>query len=183
MYFYLFIYCDNTDIYYNKRKCNSRGICTMSKYVYAPAGSIKLRNELLKSGVEFIGLHQSGFGSSWAKGKRYIKNELRCSGTAIKKACIVKDRMHKHDFKQYGTEVYYYHKDYCSKIVKIILDYLVLHIKDPALPQAFANADFATLLNLTYSHRISQIKWVSIINYQEQGNDAERIYNDLNNLQ
>lgn len=46
----------------------------MAMYVYAPAGVVQLRSSLLKSGVEFIGSKQFGFGSNWAKGKRYYLN-------------------------------------------------------------------------------------------------------------
>ncbi len=42
----------------------------MSKYIFAPAGATSSHNTLLKLGVEYIGSKQSGFGSSWAKGKR-----------------------------------------------------------------------------------------------------------------
>lgn len=154
----------------------------MSMYVFSPTGPVKLRSTLLKLGVEFIGSQQPGFGSSWAKGKRYIKAELMCSGWAIKRACLVSDKVYNHDFKQYGTEVYYFHKEYCAKIVKLILDYLVSHSNDPALPQIFRNCDFDTLLDMSYSHRISQVKWVSVQNYKGQGEEAARVYSDLNNL-
>lgn len=154
----------------------------MSMYVFAPAGAIKLRNSFLKLGVEFIGSQQPGCGSSWAKGKRYIKAKLMCSGTAIKRTCVVKNKVFNHNFEEYGTEVYYYHKEYCAKIVEIILDYLMLHINDPDLPQVFCSADLSTLLDITYSHRISQVKWVSVQNYKDQGEDAECVYNDLNSI-
>lgn len=58
----------------------------MSMYVFAPAGSEAFHNNLLKYAVEFIGSQQKGFGSSWAKGKRYLKKEVLCSGTALKRA-------------------------------------------------------------------------------------------------
>ena len=45
----------------------------MSMYVYAPAGDVQLHNLFLQKGIEFIGSNQSGIGSSYAKGKRYIK--------------------------------------------------------------------------------------------------------------
>lgn len=119
----------------------------MAMYVYAPAGVVQLRSSLLKSGVEFIGSKQFGFGSNWAKGKRYIKERVNCSGAAIKRACVVKNRVFKHDYEVYGTEVYYFHTDFCALIVKTIIDYLVSHRDDPLLPQALIGADFDELLD------------------------------------
>ena len=79
----------------------------MSMYVFAPAGSEAFHNNLLKYAVEFIGSQQKGFGSSWARGKRYLKKEVPCSGTALKRACVIKNKYVNHDFEEYGTEVYY----------------------------------------------------------------------------
>ena len=80
----------------------------MSMYIFAPAGSEAFHNNLLKYAVEFIGSQQKGFGSSWAKGKRYLKKEVLCSGTALKRDCVIKNKYVNHDFEEYGTEVYYY---------------------------------------------------------------------------
>lgn len=96
----------------------------MSMYVFAPAGSEAFHNNLLKYAVEFIGSQQKGFGSSWAKGKRYLKKEVLCSGTALKRACVIKNKYVNHDFEEYGTEVYYYQTEDCARIVKTILDYM-----------------------------------------------------------
>jgi hypothetical protein len=144
----------------------------MAMYIFAPAGPYKLRSSLLRVGVEFIGSQQPGFGSPWAKGKRYIKDQLLCSGTAIKRACVTTNKFINHDFEQYGTEVYYYHKDYCVDIVTFVLDYLVAHMNDPSLPHVFNHSSYAQLLSLVYSHRISQIKWVTQNNYRNQGEGA-----------
>lgn len=102
----------------------------MSMYVFAPAGSEAFHNNLLKYAVEFIGSQQKGFGSSWAKGKRYLKKEVLCSGTALKRACVIKNKYVNHDFEEYGTEVYYYQTEDCARIVKTILDYIVDHVFD-----------------------------------------------------
>lgn len=154
----------------------------MSIYIYAPAGPIQLRNTLLEAGVNFIGSQQSGFGSSWGKGKRYIKSKLHCSGRAIKRACVVKNKVLDHDYEQYGTDVYYYHKDYSADIVRLVLDYLVAHINDALLPQVFSKSDFKQLLSIVYSHRISQLEWVSTCNYRDQGEDATQLYQKFKEL-
>lgn len=72
-------------------------------YVFAPAGSEAFHNNLLKYAVEFIGSQQKGFGSSWAKGKRYLKKEVLCSGTALKRACVIKNKYVNHDFEEYDA--------------------------------------------------------------------------------
>lgn len=70
----------------------------MSMYVFAPAGPRELRNNLLRVAIEYIGSKQKGIGSPWAKGKRYLRNQLSCSGTAIKRACAVENKILNHDF-------------------------------------------------------------------------------------
>lgn len=154
----------------------------MSLYVFAPAGSEAFHNNLLKYAVEFIGSQQKGFGSSWAKGKRYLKKEVLCSGTALKRACVIKNKYVNHDFEEYGTEVYYYQKEDCARIVKTILDYIVDHKDDAALPQAFSNKSFQELLAETYDHRISQAKWVRDMDYKKQGDAAQIVCEKLNTL-
>lgn len=148
----------------------------MSMYIFAPAGDKQLRNTFLKIGVEYIGSKQPGFGSSLAKGKRYIKSKLSCSGIAIKRAYSVNFKVINHDYKQLGTEVYYYHKDYCAEIVELILNYIVKNIEDPTLPQVFREVDFRQLLLKVYSHRISQLNWVRNKDYKGQRECAEQLY-------
>lgn len=154
----------------------------MSMYVFAPAGSEVFHNNLLKHAVEFIGSQQKGFGSSWAKGKRYLKKKVPCSGTALKRACVIKNKYVNHDFEKYGAEVYYYQKDDCACIVKTILDYIVEHKNDDALPQVFSNNSFQELLAKTYDHRISQVEWVRDMDYKKQGDAANIVCEKLNTL-
>lgn len=80
----------------------------MSKYIFAPAGAASSHNTLLKLGVEYIGSKQSGFGSSWAKGKRYIKANLVCSSNAIKRACVIKSKIFNHDYNENVKGVRHY---------------------------------------------------------------------------
>lgn len=100
----------------------------MSMYVFAPAGPRELRNNLLRVAIEYIGSKQKGIGSPWAKGKRYLRNQLSCSGTAIKRACAVENKILNHDFQQYGTSVYYYQKRDCARIVEAVMSYIADHI-------------------------------------------------------
>ena len=120
----------------------------MSMYVFAPAGSEAFHNNLLKYAVEFIGSQQKGFGSSWAKGKRYLKKEVLCSGTALKRACVIKNKYVNHDFEEYGTEVYYYQTEDCARIVKTILDYICLKI-------------FPRIISFSISWKTMTLRWQS----------------------
>lgn len=61
----------------------------------------------------------------------------------------------------------------------LVIQYLCDHINDDSLPQVFSEKDYNTLLDLVYSHRLSQLEWVRNENYKNQHDDAERIYNDL----
>ncbi len=155
----------------------------MSMYVFAPAGSDAFRNGLMKRAIEFIGSQESGFGSPWAKGKRYIKKEVpSSSGRAIKRSCVVVDKYFNHDFNEYGTEVYYYHKDCCDQIIATVLKYIVSNQNEGTLPQAFSNLNFEELLEKTNGHRISQLKWVENTDYKRQGEAAEKVCKKLNRL-
>lgn len=155
---------------------------TMSMYVFAPAGPQNLHNEMMRIAVEYIGSQDSGFGSSWAKGKRYLKGKLGCSGTAVKRACVIKNKYINHDFEEYGAGVYYYQKDDCARIVKAVLEYIVKHKDDDTLPQAFSDCNFADLLEKAYGHRISQAEWVRDMNYKKQGDAVEKVCKKLNSL-
>lgn len=154
----------------------------MSMYVFAPAGPEKLHNNLLRMAIEFIGLQEKGVGSSWSRGKRYLKDRLSCSGTAIKRACVVKNKYVNHDYKEYGAEVYYYQKNDCARIVETVLEYIVDHKDENTLPQVFSNCGFKDLLEKAYGHRISQIEWVRDMDYKKQGKAAEEVYKKLNEL-
>lgn len=156
--------------------------CLMHNYVFAPAGPGVFHNNMLKTAVEFIGSQQEGCGSSWAKGKRYLKRKLFCSGTAIKRTCVIKNKYMKHDYEKYGSEVYYYHKDDCACIVGTILNYIVDHKNDNTLPEELSNKSFQELLTKTYHHRISQIEWVRDMDYKKQGNEAKIVCEKLNAL-
>lgn len=154
----------------------------MSMYVFAPAGPRELRNNLLRVAIEYIGSKQKGIGSPWAKGKRYLRNQLSCSGTAIKRACAVENKNLNHDFQQYGTSVYYYQKRDCARIVEAVMSYIADHINAEDLPQIFGNHNFSELVQMVYNHRISQVEWVSNMNYKEQGSEAEIVYENLDKL-
>lgn len=100
----------------------------------------------------------------------------------MKRACVIKNKYMNHDFEEYGAGVYYYQKNDCAQIVKTVLEYIVEHKDDDALPQAFKNCNFKDLLEKAYGHRISQVEWVWNVNYKNQGDVAEEVYKKLNRL-
>ena len=57
----------------------------MRIYIFALAGSDKSQNNILEKCIEYIGSKQSGYGSNSAKGRRFLKRKLGCSGRAIKR--------------------------------------------------------------------------------------------------
>ncbi len=154
----------------------------MSKYVFAPAGPKELNNNCMRLAIEFIGSQQKGGGSAWSKGKRYLRNNLQCSGTAIKRACVVKDKYINHDFQKYDTRVYYYQIENCARIVEYTLDYIVQSQNKTGLPQALRDSDFHKLLEESYGHRISQIEWVRDVDYKDQRDNACIVCEQLNSL-
>lgn len=154
----------------------------MAQYVFAPAGLEKRRNSLFRVAVEYIGSKQKGPGSDFSKGKRFIKSALNCSGRSISLACSIKDKYFNHEYKQYGTEVYYYHKEWCHQIVNFVISYLIENKNDPKLPQAFAQRDFKTVFDDTYSSRYSQLRWVKTNNYRNQQDDAGNILYKLDDV-
>lgn len=149
----------------------------MGIYVFAPAGPDKLQNNILEKCVEYIGSRQIGYGSNSAKGRRYLKHELGCSGRAIKRTISKKYKIiNNREFETFGIAVYYFHSDFCDKIVEKIIDYIDRNAAD-----IFKNNIFGCIprgkkyLDLSYAHRLSQLEWVQNENYQDQGEKARII--------
>lgn len=153
-----------------------------SMYVFAPAGPAELRSSRLKIGIEYIGSRVKGIGSPFAKGKRYIKDVVGCSGKAIKRACNEYIKLQNHDYYEHGLDVYYYHKEMAALVVDFVISYICKNRSDPALPQVFSGLDYNQLLELMYGHRITQLKWVCNNNYKKQREDAQKIYIDFSSL-
>ena len=144
----------------------------MGCYVFAPAGPAKLHSDMLKKCIEFIGSKQVGGGSDYAKGRRYLKYKLQCSGRSIKRAVQSKPKLWVHDFETYGIDVYYYHVDYCAAILRETIDYIndcSDDVKEKLLGTVPGRNDY---LDLLYKHRISQLKWVEIEDYEGQSAQA-----------
>lgn len=149
----------------------------MGTYVFAPAGPDKLQNNILEKCVEYIGSKQIGCGSNSAKGRRYLKHELGCSGRAIKRTISKKYKIiNNKEFETYGIAVYYFHSKFCDEIVDKIIDYI-----ESNADNFFKNNVFGCIssgikyLDLSYAHRLSQLKWVQNENYQGQREEAKKI--------
>ncbi len=154
----------------------------MTQYVFAPAGAKACRNNWFRIGIEYIGSKQGGVGSAYSKGKRYIRAKLNCSGRAISRSCSVCDKYFNHLYQQYGPDVYFFHKEWCSQIVDLVISYLSDHQNDPSLPQIFVQKNYRDIFNDTYLSRYNQLHWVENTNYRDQGEDAEKIYKALTQL-
>ena len=163
----------------------------MGQYIYAPAGPTNLQTKhleacALKKCVEFIGSTRPGCGSNLAKGKRYLKYTIPCSGAAIKHAMQSSLKVVEHDFQTYGLVVFRYHKETCAEIVKETIRYIMTHGDDVAKKKALgctpAKNAYGECLRLIYDYRLSQLKWVKNENYKNQGADAAKLCNKFDAL-
>lgn len=155
----------------------------MSYYVYASAGEIMLRNDLLKRCIEYIGTQQTGFGSPYAKGKRYLKEKCNCSSRSIKRAIKVYPKIIGHDFEEKGGfDVFYYHKEHCANIVSETIKF-ILKEPDNAIALIFGLIpEKNEYLNYVFAYRLSQLRTVVNEDYKGQGIDAARIVEQFDNL-
>ena len=149
----------------------------MSIYVFAPAGLDKLQNSTLEKCIEYIGSKQSGYGSNSAKGRRFLKRKLGCSGRAIKRTVSKKYKIIRNiKFETFGTDVYYYHSVFCAQIVGEIIDYINCDADSSFRNEKFENiATGEDYLNKSYKYRLEQLGWVKNTNYQNQGMKAKNI--------
>ena len=155
----------------------------MGQYIFAPAGPKDLQSNMLIKCIEYIGRTQVGPGSNRAKGKRYLKYKLSCSGTAINRAMKVCLKARGHDFATYGLCVYYFHKERCADILEEVIKFIISHSNDDdkinLLGCVPAEDDY---LQLLYGFRLSQLKWVAKEDYKGQGNVAEELCSKFNRI-
>ena len=156
-------------------------------YIYSPAGTPNLLNitpSVLERCVIYIGSTEKGIGigSNFARGMRYLRNKLRCSGKAIKRTCKKTWKIKYGDRKEYGSYVYYYHLIFCDKIVQAIIDELkpLSDIKKKEL-LGFIPRD-GEYLNAVYEHRLSQLRWVDNQDYKEQGEYAHGLLENFKKI-
>lgn len=159
------------------------GCVFMGQYIFAPAGPKALQSNMLMKCVEYIGSTQAGHGSDRAKGKRYLKYKLSCSGTAINRAMKIYPKVKKHDFGTYGVFVYYFHKECCADILKEVITFIISHSnEDEKMTLLGSIPAVDDYLKLLYGYRLSQLKWVANEDYKDQGNAAEKLYSKFNEI-
>lgn len=145
----------------------------MGRYIYAPANTNNWYGSRIYRCVEFIGSTQKGRGNKIAKGRRYLKKKVGCSGNAIRRAMRTEERSYKHDYQQYGLDVYYYHKDYANIILQEIIDFVRENACADKIEELFdcvPNDD--QYLQLIYWHQLRRLDWVAVMDYKKQGDSA-----------
>lgn len=159
------------------------GCVFMGQYIFAPAGPRALQSNMLMKCIEYIGSTQAGYGSNRAKGKRYLKYKLSCSGTAINRAMKICLKAKGHDFRTYGVSVYHFHKECCADILEEVIAFIISHSNDDEKKDLLgcvpAVGDY---LKLLYGYRLSQLKWVAKEDYKDQGDAAEELYSKFNEI-
>lgn len=155
----------------------------MGKYVFAPSGNSSETIRVLKQCIEYIGNKQQGSGSAYSRGKRYLRQQLRCSGASIKNLFKTSIKISNHDFEKYGLYVFRYDKKQCSKILIEIISYIELNAnpteKDRLLGAQNSNKLY---LDLIFSSQKSKLDWVRNHNYKCQREDAKLIINELDSI-
>lgn len=155
----------------------------MGQYIFAPAGPKDLQSNMLVKCIEYIGSTQAGHGSNRAKGRRYLKYKLSCSGTAINRAMKIGIKANGHDFATYGVFVYFFHKECCADIVEEVIEFIISHSNDNDKKALLGCIpDVGDYLKLLYGYRLSQLKWVAKQDYRDQGDAAEKLYNKFNEI-
>ena len=156
----------------------------MGKYAFAPAGVEILRTSTARRCLEFIGSQQIGGGSTLAKGKRYLKSTLGCSGRAAKRAVTEDKKIRNHDYETYGLYVFYYHREFCARIVATIIDYIKNRSTEIEKMELFGfiPGNDREYFDLIYGYRESQLQWVEVTDYKQQRDIAHSILDDFNNI-
>lgn len=156
----------------------------MGVYIFSPAGPNALQNTTLIKCVEYIGKLQAGRGSNRAKGIRYLKDELNCSGTAIKRTIMKKIKIIGNDeFEKYGLAVYYFHSKFSALIVEKIIGFVYANGNEEIKKLLFGYIpEGKEYLDLLYDDRLSHLHWVITENYCDQGEEATKINGDFEKL-
>lgn len=153
-------------------------------YVFAPTDSGKKVEEVnFKNVIEYIGSKQPGSGSNRAKAIRYIKNEIGCSGTAVKRLYKSTFKIFNHDITTYGLNIYKYEK-HCSGIISIMLEYIEKYLEDERTNIHIPNipSSKSEYFNWIFSNQYKALKWVFDTKYKNQQRQTEKILQNLNNL-
>ena len=155
----------------------------MGKYIFAPAGNRSETVGVLKNCIEFIGSYQEGNGSNYAKGKRYIKNKVGCSGASIKFLFKTFPKVINHEFEDLGLFVFRFDKNKCKSILLAIINSI-----DDTTNEDEKNALFNSItrpvpyLDELFSKQKKRIEWVFNHNYKMQKDSAYYLINELKTI-
>ena len=153
----------------------------MSYYIYGPTDKMNFINLSLKKCVELIGIQQVGKGSLDAKGRRYIKSQVKCSNRAIKKLYS----SHINLFVQYdnlGTYAFTFHSEFTADILKTIIDYINCNLskrQQKILEEYFHGQKID--VNTIFGDQSLCLHYIDRTNYRGQGIKANDIISQIGN--
>lgn len=129
--------------------------------------------------IECIGALQPGHGSAFAKGCRYLKSKIGCSGRAIKRTISLKRKYIDYsEFSVYGPYVFFVPKIHCANIIGEIFDFISQHSNNIAR-KACVKSTGNFQRNQIYALHLERLKWVKNVNYRGEGNSAKKVLNDF----
>lgn len=155
----------------------------MSKYIFAPAGHTSETIAILKKCIEYIGWKQKGTGSNYAKGKRFLKKEIGCSGSSIKHLFKSSTKLSNHDFEKLGLYVYRYDKYKCKDTLIEIITYIENNANETEKNRLFSEIQRPTIyLDALFAKQIDKLKWVNNHNYKDQRKSASILIQELSKI-
>lgn len=149
----------------------------MNQYVFAPADEAKI-GYLLKECIEYIGRDQQGNGSNYAKGKRYLKKKVQCSGSSIKYLYKPTWKVIGNDFVNNGVMVYKYHIEHCAIILEEIIKYIDSH-------ETIKNKIFHALkkpvkyIDVLYEYQRTRLDITVNDNYRNQAEEGKKVLQSI----
>lgn len=152
------------------------------EYVFAPTNNGEKRLERnFESVIKYIGSKQSGLGSNLAKGKRFIKNEIDCTGAAIKHLYKSVPKL-RDDSYMYGLYVYKYN-DKCCAIVSLLMEYIEKYIQDRNPREVLVNIPNTKdkYFDWLFLNQYGSLYWASN-HYKKQHKKATDILQRLDDL-
>lgn len=129
--------------------------------------------------IECIGVLQPGHGSAFAKGCRYLRSKIGCSGRAIKRAISLKKKyINYSEFNVYGPYVFFVPKVYCADIIGNIFDFISQH-SNSIVQKAYVKNSGNFKCSQIYALHLERLKWVGNVDYRGEGDSAKKVLNDF----
>ena len=190
----------------NKYKASDRGInMRKSKYISSPivlevdnhAGiavqpphEIKdrvykrweLRSCPLRACIEYLGEKQEGAGSNFAKRKRYIKHECKCSTNSIKSLFLVFRKINNRFANRYGPYILKYDDETCANILKLICDYIMCNTTEDEKKHLGFSDSSKIYIQMCFQIQLSKLQWLANEFSDPQSQRARILYNNLKKI-